>query len=131
VDLATFKSITSVEISPTLTYKVDYENKCISGKVDDVDAVIQMIDKVLRTDKYSKEIYNWYFGNELFRLMGQPYEYVVAELPRIVSEALLTDDRILDVTDFQFEKSSVDSVAVTFAVKHIYGVTPYSMEVAV
>lgn len=117
------------EILPTRTYKFDFENKRIIGHVDNEPALIQFIRKVLSTDKYAWEIYDWYYGNEIIKLVGKPYEYIVTELPRICKEALLADDRINELTDFKFNKTALDSMTVSFIVHSIYGDIPYTQEV--
>lgn len=119
------------EILPTKTYKMDPVNKRIIGMTDGAEAVMQFIRKVLSTDKYAFEIYDWYYGNELLKLVGQPYDYVVTRVPNIFREALLVDDRIKDVRDFTFEKFGVDSVSVTCIVDTVYGSLKYEQEVLV
>ena len=54
--------------------------KRIQGTVDDLDAVIQTIYKILNTERYEYEIYSWDFGIELVDLYGKDITYVVPEL---------------------------------------------------
>ena len=119
----------SDEIEPTKTYRIDFQNKRILGTIDNFDSVFQSIQKILSTDKYMYSIYDWYYGNELSSLVGKPYEYVKSEIPRIVKEALEDDDRILDVTDFSFNRLSADTCEISFSVQTIYGEIPYGIEV--
>ena len=119
------------EIMPSKTYKIDTINKRIIGTIDGKEAVMQFIQKVLSTDKYAFEIYDWYYGNELLKLVGQNYDYVVARIPNIFKDALLVDDRIIDVRDFTFTKLSIDSVAVSCIVDTVYGVIAYEQEVII
>lgn len=119
------------KIAPAVTYRVDFVNKRVTGVVDRVDAIIQFVTKALRIDKYAYEIYNWNYGNELYRLLGMPYDFVVAEIPRIIREALTTDDRIIDTVNFSFEKWGLDGMIVQFDIVHIYGKTTYSTEVRI
>lgn len=118
-----------LEVDPTLTYRLDTTNKRIIGKVSDAPAVLQYINKVLSTDKYAFEIYDWYYGNELMNLVGKPYEYIVTEIPRIIREAL-TDERIKELKDFEITKVGLDSVRVTFKVVTVYGLLTYEFEVS-
>ena len=122
-------SATTFEIAPTQTYRLDFVNKRIIGRVDRSDALMQAVKKIFSTDKYAYEIYDWYYGNELLKLIGQPYDYIVAQIPRIVKEALLVDDRIIGVTDFTFEKTSIDSMTVTFLIHSVYSKLTYVLEV--
>ena len=94
---------------PTNTYKIavitaeNDESDRISGYTDDIDALIQTIYLILSTERYQYIIYSWDYGIELLDLIGQPMPYVMAELPRRIKDALTQDDRIDDVTDFEFE----------------------------
>lgn len=117
------------QVLPTKTYKIDYVNKRIIGTVDDKDAVMQFIRKVLNTDKYAFEIYDWYYGNELSKLVGHSYDYVVTRIPNIFRSALLADDRIVDVRDFTFNRTKIDTIEVTCVIDTIYGQITYEQEV--
>ena len=57
--------------------------------------------------------------------------FLEAEIPVLIQEALLEDERILDVSNFEFYiiPNSIDSLIVTFDVSTIYGVI--SMEEAI
>ena len=88
---------------PTKTYKIEVECDCISGYVDDLEAIQQAIYLILNTERYEFLIYSWDYGVELVDLIGQPMPYVMSELPRRIEEALTQDDRIIEVKDFEFE----------------------------
>lgn len=118
-------------IAPSLTYKIDYFNNNIIGTFDGRDAVIQAIRKMLNTDRYAYEIYDWYYGHELTGLIGQPYDYIVTTLPKLVEDCLLQDDRIIKVHDFTFSKTGLDNMLVNFSVQTVYGLAEIEMEVAV
>ena len=75
----------------------------ISGYVDDIEAVKQAIYLILGTERYQFPIYSWDYGVELVDLFGKPMPYVMSELPRRIKDALIQDDRIDDVVDFEFE----------------------------
>ena len=119
------------EILPTKTYKIDLVNKRIIGLIDGPEAVLQFIRKVFSTDKYAFEIYDWYYGNELLKLMGHSYDYAVTRIPNIFREALLVDDRITDVRDFAFSQPTIDSVVATCVVDTVYGSITYEQEVMI
>ena len=125
------ENVDNYEILPTKTYKIDPINKRIIGVIDGRDAVIQFINKVLSTDKYAFEIYDWYYGNELKKLVGHPYDYVVTRIPNIFREALLVDDRITDLREFTFNQTHIDSVTVSCIVDTIYGEVKYEQEVLI
>lgn len=117
------------QISPSKTYKVDFENGKVDGIIDDFEAVFQFVKKVLSTDKYAYTIYDWYYGNELYTLVGKPIAFVKAEIPRIIKDALLVDARIEDVKDFEINVVSVDCCEVSFNVVSIYGTVDIGVEV--
>jgi 6-pyruvoyl-tetrahydropterin synthase len=89
------------------TYKVeiltDSEEDRINGFVDELESIKQAIYLILSTERYKYIIYSWDYGVELVDLIGKPIPYCMAEIPRRVKEALLVDNRIENVTDFQFE----------------------------
>lgn len=125
------ESTDNYELLPAKTYRIDWVNKRIIGTVENRDAVMQFIRKVLSTDKYAYEIYDWYYGNELLKLVGQSYDYAVTRIPNIFREALLVDDRITDVRDFTFNRVSIDSVSVSCYVDTVYGSIKYDQEVII
>lgn len=87
---------------PNQTYKIVSDR--IDGYVDDLDSIKQAIYLILSTERYKSIIYSWDYGIELIDLIGKPMPYVVSELPRRIKEALTQDNRISDVTDFEFER---------------------------
>lgn len=123
--------INNYEIQPSLTYRLDLENKRISGNVDGSDSVFQAIVKILNTDKYANEIYDWNYGQELLKLIGKDFSYIEVKLPQIIEEALLQDDRIQGIDDMEITKINSDTVNVSFAVITIFSKINYSMEVKV
>lgn len=85
---------------PSKTYYINRNTNRISGYIDDKDAIIQAIYLILSTERYESVIYNWYYGTEFDSLVGKDRDFVKSELKRRIAEAVLEDDRILDVTDF-------------------------------
>ena len=85
---------------PSKTYYINRNTNRISGYIDDKDAIIQAIYLILSTERYESVIYNWYYGTEFDSLVGKNKDFVKSELKRRIAEAILEDDRILDVTDF-------------------------------
>ena len=89
---------------PNRTYNLKLENERVSGEIDGLDAVKQAVELILLTERYTCPIYSWDYGVELIDLIGKPMPYVMSELPRRITEALTQDDRINNVTNFEFEK---------------------------
>lgn len=111
----------SQTIEPSLTYHIRYDTDGqIRGYCDELEAMKQAIYKIINTERYQYIIYSWNYGIELRDLFGQPIPFVYAEVQRRIKEALLQDDRITAVTDFEFSNNDGD-VAVHFNVSTIYG----------
>ena len=119
------------EVLPAKTYKIDTINKRIIGIIDGKEAVYQHVKKVFSTDKYAYEIYDWYYGNELLKLVGQSADYAIARIPNIFEEALLVDDRITGIRDFTFTQTAIDTIVASCIVDTIYGAIEYTQEVAI
>ncbi len=111
------------------TYKIQ-DGIRLSGYVDELEAVKQTVYLILSTERYEYNIYSWDYGVELVDLIGQPMPYVMAELPRRITEALTTDDRIDDVVDFEFEHKG-NKLLTTFTVVSNVGAISTELEVEV
>lgn len=118
-----------IATQPTLTYKLDFETKRISTKIDDFEAVMQAIMKILYTERYSYVIYSGDYGVELEKLIGQDYNYIVSDIERIITEALTVDERVLSISDLEIVKLNQDSAQVTFTANTIYGSGAVTTEV--
>ena len=110
------------------TYKLSEEK--IEGFVDGVDSLKQAIYKILSTERYEHPIYSFNYGIAWKELIGEERPYVRAEMKRMIQEALLQDDRILEVDGFVFDFSG-DLCRCTFSVASIYGEIEIGTEVAV
>ena len=118
-----------VKTLPSLNYAMNFELNRIVGKVDGLEAMRQVIYKILNTERYQYLIYSWNYGIELADLFGMPVDYCCAEIERRVVEALEADDRIDSVEDFEFEFPKPHVVTVTFTVNTIFGQTEIETEV--
>jgi len=105
---------------PSKDYGLDISNEKINGTVEDLEQLKQTIYFILNTERYEHLIYSWNYGVEFVDLIGQPFSYVVPELERRITEALVQDERITAVSDFAFEKIK-NKVHVTFVVSTIFG----------
>ncbi len=109
-----------IQTIPTLTYRVQREKEIVSGTVDELEAMKQAVFKILFTERYQYEIYNWEYGMELKDLFGRAKSYVIPEIKKRIEEALLADDRIKAVTDFTFHGGK-NILEVRFKVHTIFG----------
>ena len=115
---------------PSRTYKINLTGNYVNDYVDDIDAIKQAVYLILSTERYKYLIYSWDYGIELVDLFGKPMPYIYSELPRRITEALTQDNRITDVTDFQFDKNG-SSLRVSFTVVTNIGNIPAELEVEV
>lgn len=127
VNLTVLETITE----PSLTYKLDLASKRIGHQIDGQEAVLQAVTKILNTERYACVIYTSQYGVEFERLLGKDYDFVVADLERTISEALLADDRVLSISDFAVQKSGTDHLTATFTIHTIYGETTLQTEVQI
>lgn len=109
-----------VGTQPTKTYKINADNNTISGFCDDLEAMKQVIYKILNTERYENIMYSWNYGIELRDLFGEPINFAVSELKRRITEALIQDDRIKSVDDFNYQVNR-RTVSLTFTVHTIFG----------
>lgn len=110
-----------IESQPSKNYKMNIEQNTIKGISDGLEAMKQVVYKILNTERYQHIIYSWNYGIELVDLFGEPLTYVLPELERRIKEALLQDDRINDVGNFTFNMIDKKEVKVTFTIYTIYG----------
>lgn len=97
-----------IKPQPNKTYKMNIEEETIIGDVDELEAIQQAVYKILNTERYKHIIYSWGYGVELNDLYGKPLPYVYAELPRRIRDAIMYDDRIQDVIDFDLSNNKND-----------------------
>lgn len=109
------------ELLPSKNYRMIIEQNIINGYRDNIDAMKQVIYKILNTERYQYLIYSWDYGIELQDLFGEPVSYVCPELERRIKEALEQDDRINVVDSFDFDISERRTVKVKFMAHTIFG----------
>lgn len=106
---------------PSKNYKMHIQDNIIGGTCDRLEAMKQVVYKILNSERYKYPIYSWNYGIELADLIGEPVSYVCAEIGRRITEALMQDDRIEEVSDFEFDISKKHEVVCTFVVRTIFG----------
>lgn len=108
---------TNVNLSD-YTYKIN--NNRVKGWIDEQESIKQSIYKVLNTERYDHVIYSSNYGIEFKDLIGQHVAYVMAESERRIRDALLFDDRIIQVYDFEFNVNK-QVIELTFKCDTIFG----------
>jgi hypothetical protein len=106
------------------TYRMDFENKRIIGKVDGIEAAAQSIFKALQTRRFVHLIYDDQYGNDVFNKIGNlslTQSYLSTDIPVMIEDTFLNDDMILGISDLESDIIDRDGVLVSFAVATIFG----------
>lgn len=113
---------------PSKTYFV--QNGRIIGQVDGIEAIRQAVEKILLTQLFQWEIYSEMYGVETDRLLGQSFDFVIADIERTIQDALAYDDRIEGIEDFEILDTEKDRMHISFTVNSIEGTFNTETEVA-
>jgi hypothetical protein len=114
-------------VQPSKTWRLDLNTgRILGGMIDGNAAVAQSAQCALLSERFAHLIYSWHYGSELQRLVGRDEDYVRAEAPRMIREALLQDERVLGVSGFE-----VIGKVITFVITTMYGSQRMSMEVTI
>lgn len=124
-------TILEEQIQPSRTYYLDLDRKRVTSMIDGGDAIIQAVRKILYTERYAYVIYSSQYGVELDRLIGQEYDFIISDIKRTLTEALLMDNRIISLENFEMEKTGLDTMEVNFLVNSIEGEINFSTEVRI
>lgn len=88
------------EVYPNRTYKLNIENRRVSGMCDGNEALRQAVYKILNTEFGEDIIYEDDYGLEKQDLFGDNLVYVESEIQVRIREAILSDERFESVDDF-------------------------------
>ncbi|MFX0110455.1 DUF2634 domain-containing protein [Bacillus pumilus] len=95
-------------VEPSTTYRIDFETgRLTNEKINGLDAIRQFVYMALRTERYSHAVYSHDVGCEVQEAVSDEEstdEYKEMEIPRLIEEALLVDERIESVQDFEITK---------------------------
>lgn len=108
------------EQQKTKTFALNMKENIIAGDVDGVKALRQSIYLMLSIEADQYIIYPYTYGMNTLDLIGKPSHYVMAVIPERITELLISDDRITNVSDFEFEVDG-RKLTVKFVVHSIYG----------
>ncbi|RXM10811.1 DUF2634 domain-containing protein [Bacillus subtilis] len=107
-------------IETSQTYKIDFENGLITNEmITGLEAIRQFVYLSLHTERYAYSVFSHDIGNELQDILADNETtdaYKKMEIPRLIEEALIYDDRVSSVSDFEIEKQG-DSFHVSFTVE--------------
>lgn len=118
------------------TYRMDWENgRICSDKIDGEEALQQAIKKALLTPRFKCLAYDNDYGSEIASeiLMRNDIDEddVETMLPDLIREALIGDDRIIDITDIEITAFEGDALSVSFHVESVFGGFDEEVEISV
>ncbi len=107
------------EVETSTTYRIDFETGRLTGDtISGIEAIRQFIYMTLRTERYAHPIYSHDIGTEIQELLTDTEatdEYKEMEIPRLLEEALLVDERIDHIEELEVTKQN-DSFHVKLAI---------------
>ena len=93
--------------APSGGWKLSADMTKCGAKTDGLDELKQCIYFMLSTEPDQFIVYNQDYGVALVDLIGQPMDFVMAELQLRITNSLLKDDRIYSVSDFEIGRAHV------------------------
>ncbi|AIZ61305.1 DUF2634 domain-containing protein [Bacillus sp. FSL R5-0432] len=107
------------EVETSTTYRIDFETGRLTGEtISGIEAIRQFIYMTLRTERYAHPIYSHDIGTEIQELLTDTEatdEYKEMEIPRLLEEALLVDERIDHIEELEVTKQN-DSFHIKLAI---------------
>ncbi|MFE7820600.1 DUF2634 domain-containing protein [Priestia megaterium] len=105
------------DVQPSKTYKLDFANGRLGGFIDEKEALKQAVHKALITARERFLIYTDEYGCELEDLIGSSVTkaFIETDIPRVIEEALIYDDRIESVNELTVTALG-DTVSISFIV---------------
>lgn len=118
-----------ITAQPSKTWIIDRDAMQVSRMDEGLESVRQAVEIALNVERYKWTIYDANFGSELDGLAGEDEAYIIAELPRMVEDALSPDSRVISVDNYVFTRLDSTSMRVTFTVHTVYGDIQEGVEV--
>lgn len=110
---------------PSRTYEFNFDTGEFTGQmIDKKEALEQFVRKTLATPRFQYLIYDARYGEEVTQLVGEDVtsDFLASEIPRLVKEALIYDDRVADVSEFVITKDPAsDKVICEFVLTAVDG----------
>ena len=114
---------TEIQIAsqPSKTWIIDRNTLQVSCMDEGLEAVRQAVEIALCVERFRWQIYDSNFGSELDGLVGEDEAYIIAELPRLIEDALSPDSRVVSVENYVFQRKDENTMTVSFDVHTVYG----------
>lgn len=92
-------------IIPSGTWYIDFDEKVVTTPISGLESVRQAAVLAINTERYEHNIFSHQYGVELLDLFGENQQYVMSEVKRRIEEALMQDDRIISVDNFEYTRT--------------------------
>ena len=119
---------TDVVTMPSYSYRLDLHTKRIIGHIDGIDAMVQALNKLFETERFAWEIYTSNYGIELENLIGQEIAFVTTSLEGRIRDAIVADDRVIDLQSISITQTDKDTLTVDCWIETTVGVLEYRKE---
>lgn len=106
---------------PNNEWIVDFEDGGNISPESNLETIVQAVRFALGTGRFKHPIMGANFGTIFDDLIGTDYDYIRSEISRRIMDALLIDDRILDVRDFQYTLGDNSAMTVSCTVETVLG----------
>lgn len=118
-----FDTDITIASQPSKTWIIDKTQNQVSGMDNGLESVRQAVEIALNVERFRWQIYNTDFGSELEGLIGEDEAYITSEFPRIVTDALSVDSRVISIDNWNFTRNGT-TMTVSFSVHTVFGDIP-------
>ena len=118
-----FDTDITIASQPSKTWIKDKTQNQVSGMDNGLESVRQAVEIALNVERFRWQIYNTDFGSELEGLIGEDEAYITSEFPRIVTDALSVDSRVVSIDNWNFTRNGT-TMTVSFSVHTVFGDFP-------
>lgn len=106
---------------PNNEWIVTFENGGNIAPESNLQTIAQAVRFALETERFKYPIMGSNFGSIFDDLIGTDYDYIRSEIAKRITDALLIDDRIADVRDFEYTKGDNSAMTVSCVVETVLG----------
>lgn len=112
---------------PSRTWYINKETNQIEGETDGLAAVRQAVEIILNCERFRWQIYQPYSGVE-WDIIGLDPGYAATMLLRRVTDALMVDDRVRGISNYQYSVEG-NVLTASMTIETVYGETQTRVEV--